>query len=83
MRTKEVKHIIGNEEYLYIRIFADDGKVVTKDGGKTVWKCVDSLTIDGWEEIDEPIQEDEESQEIDSEIVAKAEAFGILMGEVG
>lgn len=55
MRTKEVKHIAGDgAETTYIRLYAGAGKVLTNDGGVTVWNCIDVLSVDGWVEIDAP-----------------------------
>lgn len=34
------------------RLVADEGKVLTK--GEAVTSCIDTDTIEGWEEIDEP-----------------------------
>lgn len=37
MRTKTVKHITGDgTEQTFIRLFSDEGKVLTNDDGKTV-----------------------------------------------
>ena len=71
MITKQVKHIYGDgTEVPKIRIFADDGKVVTNDNGETYWNCIDVDSIDGWVEIDEPVIEDiPESEELDVEVV--------------
>jgi len=52
MTTKEVKHITGDgEEQTFIRLTADSGKVLTNDGGETVWNCIDIESSDGWTEI--------------------------------
>lgn len=66
MTTKNVKHILGNgTEIDYVRLTADDGKVLTD--GNTEWNCVDVLPedVDKWSEIDAPIVDDEEATEAD------------------
>lgn len=40
-----------------INIVADSGKLLTSDGGETVYTCVDVDTIEGWTEIDAPAEE--------------------------
>lgn len=40
-----------------INLVADSGKLLTNDGGETVYTCVDVDTIDGWTEIDAPGEE--------------------------
>lgn len=60
MKTKEVKHIAGDgQQRTFVRLFADEGKVLTNDNGKTVWSCVDVPSADGWAEIDAPSEENE------------------------
>ena len=79
MQIKEVKHVTGNgAERTFLRLYADDHKVLTNDDGKTVWNCVDVDSADGWIEIDLP--EDEEEEPIDQETIDKAEAFDIIFG---
>lgn len=54
MTQKNVKHILGTgEEQDFVRLYADDGKALTNDGGETVWNCIDVLpdTVSGWSEI--------------------------------
>ena len=78
MRTKEVKHIAGDgTETTFTRLFAEEGKVLTD--GSAYYNCVDVQSTDGWREVDAPA-EDEESPDVDPELVAKAEAYDILMG---
>ena len=68
MTTKNVKHITGKgQELNFIRLFADDGKVLTNDGGQTIWNCIDVLSVDGWEEIDVPPDPGEEATPEDYE----------------
>lgn len=40
-----------------INIVADSGKLLTSDGGETVYTCVDVDTTGGWTEIDAPGEE--------------------------
>lgn len=40
-----------------INLVADSGKLLTSDGGETVYTCVDVDTTDGWTEIDAPGEE--------------------------
>ena len=77
MTTKNVKHILGNgEEQEYIRLYADEGKALTNDGGETVWNCIDVLSADGWTEIDAPEPEKEPTEE------EKAEAYDIIVSGI-
>ena len=66
MTTKNVKHILGDgTEIDYVRLTADDGKVLTD--GTSEWNCVDVLpeNISKWSEIDAPVPEDEDATEAD------------------
>ena len=66
MNTKNVKHILGDgTEIAYVRLTADDGKVLTD--GTNVWNCVDVLPDDvgDWSENDAPIADDAEATEAD------------------
>ena len=41
----------------YMRMFrlvADKDKLLTNDGGKTTWHCIDVESADGWVEINDP-----------------------------
>ena len=65
MTTKNVKHILGDgTEIDYVRLTADEGKVLTD--GTSEWNCVDVLPEDvgKWSEIDAP-SEDEDATEAD------------------
>ena len=65
MTTKNVKHILGDgTEIDYVRLTADEGKVLTD--GTNEWNCVDVLPEDvgKWSEIDAP-SEDEDATEAD------------------
>lgn len=66
MTTKNVKHIHGDgTEIAYVRLTADEGKVLTD--GTSEWNCVDVLPEDvgKWSEIDAPAPEDEDATESD------------------
>lgn len=66
MITKNVKHILGDgTEIDYVRLTADEGKVLTD--GTSEWNCVDVLPedVDKWSEIDAPVLEDEDATEAD------------------
>ena len=66
MTTKNVKHIHGDgTEIDYVRLTADEGKVLTD--GTSEWNCVDVLPeeVDKWSEIDAPVLEDEDATEAD------------------
>lgn len=40
-----------------INLVADSGKLLTSDGGETVYTCVDVDSVIGWTEIDAPAEE--------------------------
>lgn len=40
-----------------INLLADSGKLLTSDGGETVYTCVDVDSVTGWTEIDAPGEE--------------------------
>lgn len=42
-----------------VRLVADEGKMLTKDG-ENLTSCVDTETADGWYEVDEPREEKED-----------------------
>ena len=66
MITKNVKHIYGDDtEIAYVRLIADEGKVLTD--GTSEWNCVDVLPkdVDKWSEADVPIVDDEDATEAD------------------
>ena len=73
MTTKNVKHILGDAtEIAYVRLTADEGKVLTD--GAFEWNCVDVLPadVDKWSEIDAPVLEDDE--------ISDTEALNIITG---
>ena len=66
MTTETILYKYGNgttEEK--IRIRSDDGKVLTNDNGKTVWYSIDVDSTDGWEEITDTNQMDDDATESD------------------
>ena len=66
MTTKNVKHILSGGTVIdYVRLTADEGKVLTD--GTSEWNCVDVLPEDvsKWSEIDTPVLEDEDATEAD------------------
>ena len=72
MTTKNVKHIYGDDtEIDYVRLIADEGKVLTN--GTNEWNCVDVLPEDvgKWSEIDAPATD---------EPISDAEALEIITG---
>lgn len=73
MTTKNVKHILGDgTEIDYVRLTADEGKVLTD--GTSEWNCVDVLPEDvgKWSEIDAPAPEDDE--------ISDTEVLNIITG---
>lgn len=61
MQTKEVKHITGDGvETTFTRLFADEGKALTKDG-ESFWNCIDVLPeeVNDWREVDAPDEPEE------------------------
>ena len=40
-----------------VRLVADEGKVLVK--GDVMTSCIDTDTVEGWEEIDEPVEVEE------------------------
>lgn len=66
MTIKNVKHILGDgTEIAYVRLTADEGKVLTD--GTNEWNCVDVLAedVEKWSEVDAPIVDDEDATEAD------------------
>lgn len=52
-----------------INLVADSGKLLTSDGGETVYTCVDVDSVTGWTEIDAP-----------GEAISDTEALQIITG---
>ena len=72
MTTKNVKHTYGDgTEIDYVRLIADEGKVLTN--GTNEWNCVDVLPEDvgKWSEIDAPVTD---------EPISDTEALEIITG---
>lgn len=60
MTAKIVTWAYGNGNSVSkIRLVADEGKILTKDG-EVFWNCIDVDSIEGWVEIDSPYDEPEE-----------------------
>ena len=58
MRERHILYTYGDgTERRRINLLADEGKLLTNDGGATTYTCVDVDTIDGWAEIDAPGEE--------------------------
>ena len=55
----------------FVRLVADDGKALTKDGVNFT-TCVDTVSVDGWYEKDADSNE--------ATLAEKAAAYDILMG---
>ena len=72
MTTKNVKHIHGDgTEIAYVRLTADEGKVLTD--GTSEWNCVDVPLdeVGKWSEIDAPVTD---------EPISDTEALQIITG---
>lgn len=58
MRQRHILYTFGDgTKRSRINLVADSGKLLTSDGGETVFTCVDVDTTDGWAEIDAPGEE--------------------------
>ncbi len=58
MRQRHILYTYGDgTKRSRINIVADSGKLLTNDGGETVYTCIDVDTADGWTEIDAPGEE--------------------------
>lgn len=72
MKQTNVIYTYGNgTTETRIRLYADQGKAVTQDG-KTMYGSIDVLSADGWYEVPDPIEQDEE--------VTDEEALDIILG---
>ena len=59
MIIKNVKRTYGNgTTEARILLTADDGKVLTNDGGETLFNCAEVVYTDGWTEVDAPVTDD-------------------------
>lgn len=62
-----VSPIMPEGEYTeMMRLVADEGKLLTKDG-ENLTSCVDTDTADGWYEVDEPEETDVPIEEVISD----------------
>lgn len=60
MQISTALHIYGDGTTIpMIRLIADEGKSLTKDG-IDLWNCVEVTSADGWYEVDAPIEEFQE-----------------------
>lgn len=72
MTIKTVTRTYGNgTTELRILLTADDGKVLTNDGGETLFNCVEVVSTDGWTEVDAPVTD---------EPISDTEALQIITG---
>ena len=60
MTVGKVTNTINGVAHGRILLTAAEGKALTNDGGVTVWNCVAVDSVDGWVEIDAPVDGDEE-----------------------
>lgn len=58
-----------------VRLIADEGKVLTKDG-ENFTTCIDTDTADGWYEVDDP-----EGEATDEDYQAALEDLGVNFNE--
>lgn len=58
MRRRHILYTYGDgTKRSRINLVADSGKLLTSDGGETVYTCVDVDSVIGWTEIDAPAEE--------------------------
>lgn len=58
MRQRHILYTYGDgTKRSRINLVADSGKLLTSDGGETVYTCVDVDSVTGWTEIDAPGEE--------------------------
>lgn len=58
MRQRHILYTYGDgTKRSRINLVADSGKLLTSDGGETVYTCVDVDSVIGWTEIDAPAEE--------------------------
>lgn len=60
-----------------VRLVADDGKAITKDGENFI-ACIDTDTAEGWREVDAPVEDDEAT---DEDYQAALEDLGVNFNE--
>lgn len=72
MTIGKVTNTINGVAHERILLTAAEGKALTNDGGVTVWNCVAVDSVDGWTEIDAPVDGDDE--------ITDTEALSIITG---
>lgn len=72
MTIGKVTNTINGVAHERILLTAAEGKALTNDGGVTTWNCVAVHSIDGWTEIDAPVDGAEE--------ITDTEALNIITG---
>lgn len=72
MTIGKVTNTINGVAHERILLTAAEGKALTNDGGVTVWNCVAVDSVDGWVEIDAPVDGEDE--------ITDTEALNIITG---
>lgn len=72
MTVGKVTNTINGVAHERILLTAAEGKALTNDGGINAWNCVAIDSVDGWVEIDAPVDGDEE--------ITDTEALSIITG---
>ena len=72
MTVGKVTNTINGVAYERILLTAAEGKALTNDGGVTTWNCIAVDSVDGWVEIDAPVDSDDE--------ITDTEALQIITG---
>lgn len=72
MTIGKVTNTINGVAHERILLTAAEGKALTNDGGVTVWNCVAVDSVDGWAEIDAPVDGEDE--------ITDTEALNIITG---
>lgn len=72
MTIGKVTNTINGVAHERILLTAAEGKVLTNDGGVTAWNCVAVDSVDGWVEIDTPVDGEDE--------ITDTEALQIITG---
>lgn len=72
MTVGKVTNTINGVAHERILLTAAEGKALTNDGGVTVWNCVAVDSVDGWAEIDAPVDDEGE--------ITDTEALSIITG---
>lgn len=66
MTIGKVTNTINGVAHERILLTAAEGKALTNDGGITTWNCVAVDSVDGWVEIDTPVDGEDEAEDIDT-----------------